>query len=136
MKGGQTDLEQLLRSMEPELLDDVYAFCTIAPEQLSELAVQPTLLFGEREGMTAILPKAEAERAGLEYAFPSRRITLTVHSSLDAVGFLAAVTGALADADISVNAVSAFYHDHLFVPVHRAEEALQVLSALADAPAR
>jgi hypothetical protein len=33
----------------------------------------------------------------------------------------------LADAGISVNAVSAFYHDHLFVPDHRAEEALCLL---------
>ena len=54
-------------------------------------------------------------------------ITLTVHSSLEAIGFLAAITGRLAEAGISVNAVSAFYHDHLFVPEHRAEEALHHL---------
>jgi hypothetical protein len=54
-------------------------------------------------------------------------ITLTVHSSLDGVGFLAAVTARLADAGIAVNAVSAFYHDHLFVPESRAEQALRLL---------
>ncbi len=136
MKGGQTDLQHLLRSMEPELLDEVYVFCTIEPERLGDVDVQPTLLFREREGLTLVLPKAEAERADLDGAFPSRLIALTVHSSLDAVGFLAAVTGALADAHISVNAVSAFYHDHLFVPEHCAEEALQVLSALTNGPPR
>lgn len=57
-------------------------------------------------------------------------ITLTVHSSLEAVGFLAAVTGRLTEAGISVNAVSAFYHDHLFVPEHRAGEALHHLQNL------
>jgi hypothetical protein len=29
-----------------------------------------------------------------------------------------------------VNAVSAFYHDHLFVPDHRAEEALRLLQSM------
>ena len=33
----------------------------------------------------------------------------------------------LAAAGISVNAVSAFHHDHLFVPEDRAEEALRLL---------
>jgi uncharacterized protein len=63
----------------------------------------------------------------LSYQFASRLITLTVHSSLDAVGFLAAITVRLAEAGISVNAVSAFYHDHLFVPDHRADQALSIL---------
>jgi hypothetical protein len=57
-------------------------------------------------------------------------ITLNVHSALDAVGFLSAVMQALTAAGISSNAVSAFYHDHLFVPLNRAEEALQVLREL------
>ena len=60
-------------------------------------------------------------------------ITLAVHSSLEAIGFLAAITAQLADAGISVNAVSAFYHDHLFVPEHRASEALQLLQNMHDA---
>jgi hypothetical protein len=47
------------------------------------------------------------------------------------VGFLAAITASLAEAGISVNAVSAFYHDHLFVPVERAEDAKLLLQRLA-----
>ncbi len=50
-------------------------------------------------------------------------ITRDVLSALDVVGFLAAVTAALADAGIGANAVSAFFHDHLFVPLDRAEAA-------------
>ncbi|EKD51400.1 MAG: hypothetical protein ACD_62C00265G0006 [uncultured bacterium] len=57
-------------------------------------------------------------------------ITLTVHSGLDAVGFLARISTALAEAGISLNAVSAFYHDHLFVPVDRAGEAMVALERL------
>jgi hypothetical protein len=55
---------------------------------------------------------------------PEMMMTLTVHSSLEAVGFLAAITARLAEAGISVNAISAFCHDHLFVPEDRADEAL------------
>ncbi|WP_292127622.1 ACT domain-containing protein, partial [Mesorhizobium sp.] len=56
---------------------------------------------------------------------------LDIHSSLDAVGFLAAITTRLAAAGMGVNPVSAFYHDHLFVPAERAEEALGLLRQLA-----
>ena len=59
-------------------------------------------------------------------------ITLTVHSALDAVGFLAAITARLAEAGISVNAVSAFHHDHLFVPVDRADEAMALLQNMSE----
>jgi uncharacterized protein len=88
------------------------------------------LIFREREGTTLVIRREEAESAGLPYQCASRLITLAVHSSLDAVGFLAAITTRLAEAGISVNAVSAFYHDHLFVPDHRADEALGLLQSM------
>ena len=80
--------------------------------------------------------EALAEAAGLSHQFASRLITLTVHSSLEAVGFLAAVTARLAAAGIAVNAVSAFYHDHLFVPEHRADDALSLLRNLSTPQSR
>jgi hypothetical protein len=58
-------------------------------------------------------------------------ITLEIHSSLEAVGFLAAITARLAEAGMGVNPVSAFHHDHLFVPAERAAEALRILEAVA-----
>ena len=57
-------------------------------------------------------------------------ITLNVHSSLEAVGFLAAITARLAAAGMGVNPVSGFYHDHLFVPAERAAEAMEILSRM------
>ena len=86
--------------------------------------------FREQEGWTLIVEETEALRAGLEGIFRCRLITLNVHSSLDAVGLLAAVTTRLAAAGISVNAVSAFHHDHLFVAPERAEEACGILRDL------
>ena len=123
---GENDLAKLLQTMKPEMHDDVFVFCSISAD--SEIpALKPVHMFREREGTTLVVRRAEAESAGLPYQFASRLITLSVHSSLEAVGFLAAITGRLADAGISVNAVSAYYHDHLFVPDHRAHEALQLL---------
>jgi len=51
-------------------------------------------------------------------------------SSLDAVGFLAAITSRLAEAGISVNAVWGYQHDHLFVPDQKATEVLNLLQAM------
>lgn len=59
-------------------------------------------------------------------------ITLNVQSSLDAVGFLAVLTTRLAKYGMGVNPVSAFLHDHLFVPVGREEEAVRELGKLAE----
>ena len=105
--------------------EGIFVFCTIAEGGEIPATVNPLLTFREQEGTTLVLRREEAEAAGLSYQFASRLITLTVHSSLEAVGFLAAVTARLAEAGIAVNAVSAFYHDHLFVPEHRADEALE-----------
>lgn len=107
--------------------EGVFVFCTIAEDERIPAAIAPLLTFREPEGTTVVIRREEAESTGLPYQFASRLITLSVHSSLDAVGFLAAITARLAEAGISVNAVSAFYHDHLFVPDHRADEALRLL---------
>lgn len=124
---GEHALDALLGHMNPELCPGSFVFCTIPPNDSIPAAVSPLLTFREQEGTTLVILREEAEAAGLRYAFASRLITLTVHSSLEAVGFLAAITADLAAAGISVNAVSAFHHDHLFVPADRADEAMAVL---------
>ena len=124
---GEQNLTTLLQNMKPEMLDGVFVFCSIPADKEIPAALRPVLTFREREGTTLVVRREEAESAGLSHQFASRLITLTVHSSLEAVGFLAAIAGRLAEAGISVNAVSAYYHDHLFVPDHRADEALHLL---------
>ena len=127
---AERDLQVLLRGMKPELRPGIFVFCTIPANESIPAAVSPLLTFREQEGTTLVIPREEAEAAGLRYAFASRPISLTVHSALDAVGFLAAITARLAEAGISVNAVSAFHQDHLFVPVDRVDEAMAVLQEL------
>ena len=130
---GERDLDALLRNMKPEMRPGIFVFCSIPTDQPIPAALSPLLTFREQEGITLVLLREEAAAAGIRYGFASRLITLTVHSSLEAVGFLAAITAPLAAAGISVNAVSAFYHDHLFVPADRADEAMAVLQEASGA---
>ena len=126
----ERDLATLLQNLKPQLQPGIFVFCTIATEAHIPAAIKPLLMFREQEGTTLVIPREEAEAAGLPYAFAARLVTLTVHSTLDAVGFLAAITARLAAAGICVNAVSAFHHDHLFVPVDRTDEAMALLQSI------
>ncbi|WP_137930338.1 ACT domain-containing protein [Mesorhizobium comanense] len=128
---GETDLKTLLASMTPELLDGTYVFATLASGVPQPEDLDPVMVFREREGLTLIVTEEQAGAAGLTASFRCRMITLNIHSSLEAVGFLAAITTRLATAGMGVNPVSAFYHDHLFVPADRAEEAMGLLMELA-----
>ncbi|PDT91651.1 ribonuclease H [Bradyrhizobium sp. Y36] len=130
---GERDLTALLRHMKPELRPGTFVFCTIAAGETIPADLHPLMTFRELEGTTLVIRREEAEAAGLRHAFASRLITLSVHSALDAVGFLAAITTRLAEAGISVNAVSAFHHDHLFVPINRADEAMALLREMSEA---
>jgi len=127
-----TDLKTLIRSMNPHLVPDVFVFVTIPNGTAIPIDIEPMMLFYEDEGTTLILPRDQALKAGLTASFPARMITLKIASSLEAVGFLAAITAALAKAGIAVNPVSAFHHDHLFVPEGRAGQAMTILHAMAE----
>ncbi|MBW4482351.1 MAG: ACT domain-containing protein [Tildeniella torsiva UHER 1998/13D] len=128
---GETNLNQLLTSMQPVLMEGDYVFCSIPQGMGYGAALNPVGCFKEEEGLTLILPRQQAEAASLPYSAVFALITLSVHSSLEAVGFLAAIATKLASHGISVNPVSAFYHDHLFVPVAQAETAIALLHKLA-----
>lgn len=127
---GETDLQVLLAAMQPRLRHAEYLFCHLPEGKRLPDNVLALATFEEEEGTTAIVDRARAERAGLEGSGPFAMITLEVQSSLEAVGFIAAVARALADAGIPANAVAAFHHDHLFVPAERAEHAMTILAQL------
>ena len=128
---AEVEIAALLRHIEPRIAPGEFLFCTLDPTALPELGVEPLLRFREPEGVTLVVTTEQAAAAGLTGTFRSRLITLGVHSSLNAVGFLAVVTATLARHEISVNAVSAYHHDHLFVPTDRAAQALALLRDLA-----
>lgn len=126
---GERNLSALLQQMTPSVHPDVFVFCCFADGQLPA-GLTPVCTFHEAEGLTAIVPLHQAQASGLAHQFESRMVTLTVHSALDAVGFLARISTALAAQGIACNVVSAFHHDHLFVPRDRLEAAMQVLDRL------
>jgi hypothetical protein len=89
------------------------------------------MIFQEAEGTTLIVLESDAKAHQLDYEFPCRMITLNIHSSLEAVGFIARIATELAKHDMGVNPVAGFYHDHLFVPDGREHDAIAVLNDLA-----
>lgn len=127
---GATDLAELLAGMRPVADGTSWVFCALPLGAPPATALGAIATVQEAEGWTAIVARDRADAAGLPYDGTFRRITLTVHSSLAAVGLLAAVSRALAGAGIACNVMSGVYHDHLFVPADRAAEALRVLAAL------
>ena len=128
---GETNLTALLASMTPSLLPGVFVFSTIPVGTALPAWLQPVMIFREAEGVTLIIERSEAIAANFSHVFPSRMITLQIHSSLEAVGFLAAITPRLAAAGMGVNPVSAYFHDHLFVPENRADDAIKILEEIA-----
>lgn len=124
---GIIESDQLLSSMNPKLMDEEFVFCTV-PGDISEyLELNPLATFRESEGLTLVLTKKAASNAGFSFESTFKKITLTVHSSLDAVGLTAVVASKLASHGISANVIAAYYHDHIFVPTEKADYALSAL---------
>ncbi|MEV4923953.1 ACT domain-containing protein [Streptomyces roseoverticillatus] len=129
---GERDLSKLLSGMRPELNAGRYVYATVEGEE-PPAGVAPVVMVREPEGLTLVVRQEDADAAGLSYDYVAGWITLRIHSALEAVGLTAAVSQALAQADLSCNVVAGFHHDHLFVPYERAEEAVAVLERLASA---
>ncbi|MEJ2869226.1 ACT domain-containing protein [Actinomycetospora sp. OC33-EN08] len=125
-----TELPALLAGMSPRLREGRYVF-TVLPDDGPVLA-EAVVVVAEDEGRTAVVPWPGPKGAEYECAW----ITLEVASSLAAVGFLAVVCAALAGAGISVNPVSGFHHDHLFVPWERRDDAMAVLAGVSAGGSR
>ena len=132
MSGPERDLGRLLAQLQPALDPVEYAFVQRPAGASVPAGVEAFAQVREDEGVTLIVPVDEAKRQGWDPLFRCRRIVLRVHSALDAVGLLAAVTAWLTGSGIPANTISAACHDHLFVPVDLAEEALELLRRRSD----
>lgn len=130
MSQTNANLPALLRSLEPLLHEGVYAYCVVPHG--ANLNVSPVATVQEAEGVTLILAEEQADQAGLPILFRASWITLTVQSDLQAVGLTAAFSTALGRAGISCNVVAGAFHDHIFVPVELAQQAIEVLQALQE----
>lgn len=128
---GETDLGKLLKTMKPVLNEELYVFCTI-PDTTGIDPLDIQLLFREKEGVTIVTKMDVADKLQLKYSFVASWITLTVHSSLEAVGLTAAFSNALTANQISCNVVAGYYHDHIFVGYQDTDRAMEVLNRLAE----
>ncbi|MBL1421747.1 MAG: ACT domain-containing protein [Alphaproteobacteria bacterium] len=133
MPNGTTNLPKLIASMQPELQPHIYVFAKTNNKTLAT-SLESIMRFQEPEATTLILRQNIAEKHKLDHEFPCRMITLKIHSSLQAVGFLALITTHLAKHKIAVNPVSGFYHDHLFIAQGQAKQAMKALSELTTNP--
>ena len=124
-----TDLDTLLAQMQPALDPGRYAF-VVLPPGVSPDPASVIATMREPEGLSAVLAEREAHALGLPVTFSAAWITLAVHSDLAAVGLTAAFADVLARAGIGCNVIAGVHHDHLFVPVERAQDAMEALRAL------
>ncbi|MDO6707533.1 ACT domain-containing protein [Photobacterium sp. 1_MG-2023] len=129
---GLTNLQQMIRTLSPEMQQEDYVFCAVSGDLNDYVHLAPLATFIEKEGLTLVVSRQVAEHAGLSFEGIFRCITLTVHSSLEAVGLTAAFSAALAEQGISANVIAAYYHDHIFVPAGKAAQAMSVLQQLAQ----
>ncbi|MFT5719979.1 MAG: hypothetical protein ACI9W6_000267 [Motiliproteus sp.] len=129
MSTAISNLSTLLSTMEPVLHEGVYVFASL--KECAGLALTDVVAsIIEPEGLSVIVTEARAQELKLPVMFRAAWITLTVHSDLEAVGLTAAFATALGDAGISCNVVAGAYHDHIFVALDCAVEAMAALREL------
>ena len=130
---AESDLSKLLETLSVIRRDGVWRFETIDKDEASwaELVTlrdvrNIAMLFQESEGLTVITSAEAATSQNNRWIW----LELSVYSDLQAVGFLAKVANALAEADVPCNAVAAYHHDHIFVPEGKADAAISAIEAL------
>lgn len=124
---GETDLAKMLATLAVERRPGIFTFVAVRVPTPGLLAASHAIV-KEGETTTVVLPVEAAERAGLPVTIEMAWLTLTVHSSLEAVGLTAAFASALGAAEIPCNVLAGYHHDHILVPVERADEAIDVLT--------
>ncbi len=126
---GELDLAKMLASLDVEQRPGRFTFVTGEWPALRPVA---RATISESEGLTLVVTVEDAVAVGAPIDFEAAWLTLTVWSSLEAVGLTAAVSRVLADAGIACNALAGYHHDHLLVPFDRVDDAIRLLRALSS----
>jgi hypothetical protein len=128
---GETDLVKMLKTLKPVHTPGDYVFCVI--QDLTKINISDAvMMFRESEGYTIILKKELADSLNLTYSYIAGWITLTVHSSLSAVGLTEAFSKALSAGGISCNVAAGYYHDHIFVAKPDVTKVMETLLKLSE----
>ena len=123
-----TDQFKELKNLNPVLLEGEYVFCTFLSSIYGDHdKLNPIASFTEKEGLTLVVKKESAKLNNLEFNDTFKCISLNLISSLTSIGLTALISKVLADNEISANIYAGYYHDHIFVPLEKANEALKLL---------
>ena len=133
---------ELLRQTRVEVAPETFFLVSLTPEEYRRLLENPELsprgeapfmLLSDRSEVTMLLDQKDwqtmrhpARNAKVEGNF--RLVTLNLELQWNIIGYYALVTKILADAEISVGALSAFSRDHLLIKQEDLAKALKVLS--------
>ena len=134
--------KELLRQTRVEVAPETFFLISLSPEEYRRLLENPELsprgnapfmLLSDRFEVTMLLDQKDwqtmrhaARNARVEGNF--RLLTLNLELQWNVIGYYALVTKILADAEISVGALSAFSRDHLLIKQEDLAKALKVLS--------
>ncbi len=133
---------ELLRQTRVEVAPETFFLVSLTPEEYRRLLENPELsprgeapfmLLSDRHEVTMLLDQKDwqtmrhqARNAKVEGGF--RLVTLNLELQWNIIGYYALVTKILAEAEISVGALSAFSRDHLLIKQEDLAKALKVLS--------
>ncbi len=127
---GETDLIKMLATLRVLRRPHPVTVVTVPTGEPVQVGDGVEAVLAEEEGTTVVATIAEAERRGWPVEFRAAWLTIDVHSSLSAVGLTAALSAALAEHEIACNILAGYYHDHLLVPLERADDAVDAIEAL------
>jgi hypothetical protein len=122
-------------AVEYQLIHLPLSALTTGANLLAEIALPFCALIADKDEVTLLLPRAAWEKAASRFPdhrvadFPYRLITFDLSLNLDLIGFMALVSAILAEARVSILALSAFERDHIFVPAAHFSTAWDALKA-------
>ena len=135
------DTLELLKKTRVEVAPDTYTLVSLSHEnwrkllenpELSPRMTAPFMIFQDNLEVTLLLDEIDYEK--IRYSILSaksksgfRLLTFDIELDFTVVGFLALVAKFLADANISIIALSAFSRDHLLIKQNDLAKALLIL---------
>jgi len=120
----------MLATLDVERRPGVFTFVEVPGPPTDELLALSHAVVVEDEGTTLVLLLDDAREARIGDDLAMAWLTLSIESSLEAVGLTAAISAALGAVGIPCNVLAGYRHDHLLVPADSADRAIKVLRAL------